>query len=55
MAEQSDEELVENSRRGDLAAFKTLVIRHEGKIAWLLPISINSGFYAFQERRVESR
>ncbi len=33
MAEQSDEELVENSRRGDLAAFKALVIRHEGKVA----------------------
>lgn len=33
MAEQSDEELVDNSREGDLAAFKMLVIRHEGKIA----------------------
>ncbi len=33
MAEQSDEELVENSRKGDLAAFKTIVVRHEGKVA----------------------
>ena len=33
MADQSDEELIEDSRRGDLAAFKTLVIRHEGKVA----------------------
>ncbi len=33
MAEQSDEELVENSSKGDLAAFKALVIRHEGKVA----------------------
>ncbi len=33
MAEQSDEELVENSRQGDLVAFKTLVIRHESKVA----------------------
>jgi RNA polymerase sigma-70 factor (ECF subfamily) len=33
MADQSDEELIESSRRGDLAAFKTLVIRHEGKVA----------------------
>lgn len=33
MGEQSDEELVANSREGDLAAFKTLVVRHEGKIA----------------------
>jgi RNA polymerase sigma-70 factor (ECF subfamily) len=33
MAEQTDEELVENSRHGDLLAFKALVIRHEGKVA----------------------
>lgn len=33
MTVQSDEELVENSQRGDLAAFKTLVIRHEGRVA----------------------
>lgn len=33
MAEQSDEELVENSHGGDLLAFKALVIRHEGKVA----------------------
>jgi len=33
MAEQSDEMLVESSRAGDLAAFKILVLRHEGKVA----------------------
>src|SRR5277367_1569739 len=33
MAEASDEILVENSRAGDPAAFKTLVLRHEGKVA----------------------
>jgi RNA polymerase sigma-70 factor (ECF subfamily) len=33
MAEPSDDELVENSRQGDLAAFKTLVVRYEGRVA----------------------
>jgi RNA polymerase sigma-70 factor, ECF subfamily len=33
MVEPGDEILVANSRAGDLAAFKTLVLRHEGKVA----------------------
>ena len=33
MTQESDELLVENARVGDLAAFKALVVRHEGKIA----------------------
>ena len=33
MAEPSDEILIESSRAGDLAAFKALVLRHEGKVA----------------------
>ncbi len=33
MVEESDKQLVENSRAGDLAAFKALVSRHEGKVA----------------------
>jgi len=42
MAEQSDDELVENSRKGDLAAFKTLVIRHEGKVAGVVRSMLGS-------------
>jgi len=42
MAEQSDEELVENSRKGDLVAFKTLVIRHEGKVAGVVRSMLGS-------------
>ena len=33
MAEQSDEELVATAREGDLLAFKSLVNRHEGRVA----------------------
>jgi RNA polymerase sigma-70 factor, ECF subfamily len=33
MNQQGDEDLVSNSRNGDMAAFKELVERHEGKIA----------------------
>ncbi len=33
MTQESDELLVEKTRGGDLAAFKTLVVRHEGKVA----------------------
>lgn len=33
MEQPSDEVLIEKSRGGDMAAFKTLVIRHEGKVA----------------------
>ncbi len=42
MAKQNDEELVENSRRGDLAAFKELVIRHEGKVAGVVRSMLGS-------------
>src|SRR6478609_9771025 len=42
MAEQSDDELVESSRNGDLAAFKTLVIRHEGKVAGVVRSMLGS-------------
>ena len=31
--QQSDEELIEGSRKGDMLAFKALVERHEGKVA----------------------
>jgi RNA polymerase sigma-70 factor (ECF subfamily) len=33
MEQPSDEVLIEKSRGGDMAAFKTLVVRHEGKVA----------------------
>ncbi|MBS1949761.1 MAG: hypothetical protein OJF59_002613 [Cytophagales bacterium] len=33
MAIESDQELVQNTLTGDLSAFKTLVNRHEGKVA----------------------
>jgi RNA polymerase sigma-70 factor (ECF subfamily) len=36
MTETSDEGLVENSLHGDLGAFKTLVLRHEGKVAGVI-------------------
>jgi RNA polymerase sigma-70 factor (ECF subfamily) len=42
MAEQTDEELVENSRKGDLVAFKTLVIRHEAKVAGVVRSMLGS-------------
>jgi RNA polymerase sigma-70 factor, ECF subfamily len=42
MAKQSDEELVENSRGGDLAAFKALVIRYEGKVAGVVRSMLGS-------------
>jgi len=33
MEHPNDEELIGKSRAGDMAAFKTLVVRHEGKVA----------------------
>jgi RNA polymerase sigma-70 factor (ECF subfamily) len=33
MEQPSDEVLIEKSRGGDMAAFKALVVRHEGKVA----------------------
>jgi len=33
MEHPNDEELIGKSRTGDMAAFKTLVVRHEGKVA----------------------
>jgi RNA polymerase sigma-70 factor, ECF subfamily len=36
MEQPSDEVLIEKSRDGDMAAFKTLVIRHEGKVAGVI-------------------
>lgn len=33
MKEEPDEVLIEKSRDGDMAAFKMLVVRHEGKVA----------------------
>lgn len=33
MEQEPDEVLIEKSRAGDRAAFKTLVVRHEGKVA----------------------
>ncbi|MDZ7648604.1 MAG: sigma factor [Cytophagales bacterium] len=36
MKEELDEVLIEKSRSGDMAAFKTLVVRHEGKVAGVI-------------------
>ena len=33
MKEELDEVLIERSKSGDMAAFKMLVVRHEGKVA----------------------
>ena len=33
MEQPSDEVLMEKSKAGDMAAFKKLVVRHEGKVA----------------------
>ncbi|HCW07876.1 MAG TPA: RNA polymerase subunit sigma-24 [Cytophagales bacterium] len=42
MAELKDEELITNAQQGDLTSFKTLVIRHEGKVAGVVRSMLGS-------------
>jgi RNA polymerase sigma-70 factor (ECF subfamily) len=42
MVQESDDILVEQSRGGDLAAFKALVLRHEGKVAGVVRSMLGS-------------
>ena len=36
MDQPDDEVLIEKSKEGDMAAFKTLVVRHEGQVAGVI-------------------
>ena len=41
--QQTDEDLVDKSKKGDELAFKELVIRHEGKVAGVVKSMLGSG------------